>query len=58
MVVVLPETLPQSRDVVKVTGINTACCLTDFTGTKRIIGRVTASHIALASAAPVFPRFT
>ena len=38
--------------------INTACCSTVFTATNRIVGRVTASHIASASAASVLPRFT
>jgi hypothetical protein len=35
-----------------------ACRSADFTGTNRIVGRVTASQIASASAASVFPRFT
>ena len=38
--------------------ISTACCSTLFTATNRIVGRVTASQIASASAASVFPRFT
>jgi hypothetical protein len=32
--------------------------LRDFTGTNRMVGRVTASQAASASAASVFPRFT
>ncbi len=35
-----------------------ACCSGDFTGTNRIVGRLTASQTASASAASVFPRFT
>jgi hypothetical protein len=38
--------------------ISTACCSTVFTAMKRIVGRVTASAIASASAASVFPRLT
>ncbi|MND65930.1 hypothetical protein D3C80_573150 [compost metagenome] len=36
----------------------TLCCSGDFTGTKRIVGRVTASQIASASAMSFFWRFT
>jgi len=35
-----------------------ACCSADLTGTTRIVGRVTASQIASASAASVLPRLT
>jgi hypothetical protein len=35
-----------------------ACCSGDFTGTNRIVGRVTASQTASASAASVLLRFT
>ncbi len=35
-----------------------ACCSVDFTGTKRMLGRVTASQMAAASFASVLPRFT
>ena len=35
-----------------------ACCSSVLTGTKRIVGRVTASQIASASAASVLPRLT
>src|SRR5215211_7515680 len=37
---------------------NAACCSTDLIGTKRMVGRVTASQIASASPASVLPRFT
>lgn len=50
-------TLPDHGSATLV-NISTACCSTDFTATKRIVGRVTASQIASASAASVFPRFT
>ena len=36
----------------------TACCSAVLMGTKRIVGRVTASQIAAASAASVLPRLT
>lgn len=36
----------------------TLCCSGDFTGTKRMVGRVTASQIASASAMSFFCRFT
>ncbi|MNI53917.1 hypothetical protein D3C73_1087770 [compost metagenome] len=36
----------------------TLCCSGDFTGTKRMVGRVTASQIASASAMSFFWRFT
>jgi hypothetical protein len=35
-----------------------ACRSADFTGTNRMVGRVTASQIASVSAASVLPRFT
>ena len=35
-----------------------ACCSIDLIGTKRMVGRVTASQIASASPASVLPRFT
>ena len=35
-----------------------ACCSRDLIGTNRIVGRVTASQIASASAASVLPRLT
>jgi hypothetical protein len=35
-----------------------ACCSADFTATKRMVGRVTASQIASASTASFLPRFT
>ena len=38
--------------------MSTDCCSTVFTATNRMVGRVTASQIASASAASVFPRFT
>ena len=38
--------------------ISTDCWSTVLTATKRIVGRVTASAIAAASAASVLPRFT
>lgn len=38
--------------------VQTLCCSGDFTGTKRIVGRVTASQIAAASAMSFFWRFT
>ncbi len=38
--------------------ISTPCCSSLFTGTKRIVGRVTASQIASASVASFFCRFT
>ena len=38
--------------------INTACCSAGLMGTKRIVGRVTASQIAAASVASVLPRLT
>ena len=34
------------------------CCSGPFTATKRMVGRVTVSQIASASAASFFPRFT
>jgi len=37
--------------------IITLCCSGVFTGTKRIVGRVTASQMASASAASFFCRF-
>ncbi len=36
----------------------TDCCSGDFTGTNRIVGRVTASQIASTSAMSFFWRFT
>jgi hypothetical protein len=36
----------------------TACCSRSFTGTKRMVGLITASQIASASAAPFLLRFT
>ena len=38
--------------------IRTLCCSSLFTGTKRIVGRATASQIASASVASFFCRFT
>ena len=38
--------------------IMTLCCSGVFTATKRMVGRVTASQIASASAASFLPRFT
>ena len=38
--------------------IITLCCSVVLMGTKRIVGRATASQIASASAASFFPRFT
>ena len=38
--------------------ISTACCSAFLIRTKRIVGRVTASHIASASAASFLPRLT
>jgi len=38
--------------------ISTLCCSADFTATKRMVGRVTASQIAAASAASFLFRFT
>nr|WP_018061647.1 hypothetical protein [Caulobacter sp. UNC279MFTsu5.1] len=35
----------------------TPCCSGDFTGTNRIVGRVTASQMASASAMSIFWRF-
>ena len=35
-----------------------ACCSGDLIATNRIVGRVTASQIASASLASVFPRLT
>ena len=34
------------------------CCSTDLTGTKRMVGRLAASHIASASILSLLPRFT
>lgn len=34
------------------------CCSTDLTGTKRIVGRITASQIASTSAGSFFYRLT
>ena len=44
-----------------ITGLSTipaACCSTDLIGTKRMVGRDTASQIASASAASVLLRLT
>ena len=38
--------------------IKAACCSAVFTGTKRIVGRLIASHSASASAASFLPRLT
>ena len=38
--------------------ISIACCSAVLIGTKRMLGRVTASQIASASAASVLPRLT
>jgi hypothetical protein len=40
------------------TSIKAACCSAVFTGTKRIVGRLIASHSASASAASFLPRLT
>jgi len=37
--------------------VSRACCSTDFTGTKRMLGRVTASQIASASLPSFLPLF-
>jgi len=38
--------------------IKAACWPADFTATKRIVGRLAASHTACASAESFLPRFT
>jgi hypothetical protein len=38
--------------------VNADCCSSVLTGTKRMDGRVTASHTAAASAASFLPRVT
>ena len=39
-------------------GMRAACCSGDLTGTKRMVGRLMASHSASASAASFLPRLT
>jgi hypothetical protein len=45
----------RSRTVIN---MQAACRSFDFNGTNRMLGRVTASHSASASAASFLPRFT
>jgi len=53
-----PRSLTWIRSPGALWSMSTACWSTVLTATKRMVGRLTASAIASASAASVFPRFT